>query len=67
MDALRALDAIDLLEEENFYWSLRTTLAKSAREREIFDEHFRRFWYVWDNADQLSSEMKKRRSSIGHH
>ena len=54
MDALRALDAIDLLEEENFYWSLRTTLAKSTREQEIFDEHFRRFWYVWDNADQLS-------------
>ena len=54
MDALRALDAIDLLEEENFYWSLLTTLAKSAREQEIFDEHFRRFWYVWDNADQLS-------------
>ena len=54
MDALRALDAIDLLEEEDFYWSLRTTLAKSTREQEIFDEHFRRFWYVWDNADQLS-------------
>ena len=54
MDALRALDAIDLLEEEDFYLSLRTTLAKSTQEQEIFDEHFRRFWYVWDNADQLS-------------
>ena len=28
----------DLLEEENFYWSLRTTLAKSTQEQEIFDE-----------------------------
>ena len=55
IDALRALDAIDLLEEENFYWSLRTTLAKSTREQEIFDEHFRHFWYVWDKIDQLSS------------
>ena len=54
MDALRALDAIDLLEEEDFYWSLHTTLAKSTQEQEIFDEHFRRFWYIWDNADQLS-------------
>ena len=54
MDALRALDAIDLLEEGDFYWSLRTTLAKSTQEQEIFDEHFRRFWYIWDNADQLS-------------
>ena len=54
MDALRALDAIDLLEEEDFYWSLRSTIAKSTREQEIFDEHFQRFWYVWDNADQLS-------------
>ena len=55
IDALRALDAIDLLEEENFYWSLRTTLAKSTREQEIFDEHFRHFWYVWDRVDQPSS------------
>tara|TARA_B100001093_G_scaffold294826_1_gene281204 strand:+ start:2597 stop:3859 length:1263 start_codon:yes stop_codon:yes gene_type:complete len=55
IDALRALDAIDLLEEENFYWSLRTTLAKSTKEQEIFDEHFRHFWYVWDKLDQLSS------------
>ena len=55
IDALRALDAIDLLEEENFYWSLRTTLAKSTREQEIFDEHFRHFWYVRDKVDQLSS------------
>ena len=55
IEALRALDAIDLLEEENFYWSLRTTLAKSTREQEIFDEHFRHFWYVWDRVDQPSS------------
>ena len=55
IEALRALDAIDLLEEENFYWSLRTTLAKSTKEQEIFDEHFRHFWYVWDKLDQLSS------------
>ena len=54
MDALRALDTIDLLEEPDFYWALRATLAKSTREQEIFDEHFRHFWYVWENADKLS-------------
>ncbi len=59
MDALRALDAIDLKSEEDFYWTLRTTLAKSQREQEIFDEHYRKFWYVWDHADQLSYRDEK--------
>lgn len=59
MDALRALDAIDLLNEEDFYWTLRTTLAKSQQEQEVFDEHFRKFWYVWDHADQLNYRDEK--------
>ncbi len=59
MDALRALDAIDLTDEEDFYWTLRTTLAKSRREQEIFDEHYRNFWYVWDRAEQLNYRDEK--------
>lgn len=54
MDALRALDVIDLTDEDDFFWTLRTALAKSTREQAIFDEHFRKYWYVWDNAEQLS-------------
>ena len=54
MDALRGLDRIDLTDEDVFFWTLRTTLAKSQREQEIFDEHFRHYWYVWDNAESLS-------------
>ena len=54
MDALRGLDQIDLSDEDSFFLALRTTLAKSQKEQEIFDEHFRHYWYVWDNAESLS-------------
>ena len=33
--------------------ALRTSLAKSAREQEIFDEHFRKFWYVWESSEEF--------------
>ena len=54
MDALRGLDQIDLSDEDSFFLALRTTLAKSQKEQEIFDGHFRHYWYVWDNAESLS-------------
>ena len=53
MDALRALDHIPLREEEPFRMALRTSLAKSSREQEIFDEHFRKFWYVWESSEEF--------------
>ena len=53
MDALRALDHIPLKEEEPFRMALRTSLAKSSREQEIFDEHFRKFWYVWESSEEF--------------
>ena len=52
--ALRALERIDLNEAEPFRIALRTTLAKSTREQEIFDEHFRRFWHIWESAEDFS-------------
>ena len=54
MDALWALDRIDLNKAEPFRMALRTTLAKSTREQEIFDEHFRRFWHIWESAEDFS-------------
>ena len=53
MDALRALDQIPLREKEPFRMALRTSLAKSSREQEIFDEHFRKFWYVWESSEEF--------------
>ena len=55
MDALRGLEQIDLSDEDSFFWALRITLAKSQKEQELFDEHFRHFWYVWDHAESLSN------------
>ena len=53
MDALRALDSIPLREQEPFRMALRTSLAKSTQEQEIFDEHFRKFWYVWESSGEF--------------
>ena len=40
MDALRALEELDFKYEKFFRMALRTTLAKSTKEQEIFDENF---------------------------
>jgi len=53
IDALRALESIPLREQEPFRMALRTSLAKSTQEQEIFDEHFRKFWYVWESSGEF--------------
>ena len=65
MDALRAREEVDFENETSFRMALRTTLAKSTKEQEIFDEHFHLFWYVWDNAENLyhQSNAKQEESS----
>ena len=66
MDALRALEEVDFENETSFRMALRTTLAKSTKEQEIFDEHFYPFWDVWDNAENLyhQSNSKHEESSL---
>ena len=61
MDALRALKEVDLEQESAFRMALRTTLAKSAQEQEIFDEHFHSFWYVWESAENLQQRFKAKK------
>ena len=65
IDALLALEEVDFENETSFRMALRTTLAKSTKEQEIFDEHFHPFWYVWDNAENLyhQSNAKQEESS----
>ena len=58
LDALRAMEMVDLGHATAFRMALRTALAKSAQEQEIFDEHFRSFWYVWDSAENLHQRFK---------
>ena len=66
MDALRALEEVDLENENSFKMALRTTLAKSTKEQEIFDEKFHLFWNVWENAENLyqKSDVKQEQSSV---
>ena len=65
MDALRALEEVDFENETSFRIALRTTLAKSTKEQEIFDDNFYPFWDVWNNAENLynQSNAKEKKSS----
>tara|TARA_B100000945_G_scaffold320716_1_gene331726 strand:+ start:1485 stop:2681 length:1197 start_codon:yes stop_codon:yes gene_type:complete len=66
IDALRALEEVDFVNEDSFRIALRTTLAKSNKEQEIFDEHFYQFWDVWKNAEKLYHKLngKNDKSSV---
>ena len=66
IDALRALEEVDFENENSFKMALRTTLAKSTKEQEIFDEKFHLFWNVWGNAENLyqKSNAKQEQSSV---
>jgi uncharacterized protein len=44
MDAVRALDAVDLLDRAEVYLALRTVLVKRREEIPIFDRCFESFW-----------------------
>ena len=66
VDALRALEEVDLENRNSFRIALRIALAKSTKEQEIFDEHFNPFWNVWDNAENLyhKPNTKQEESSL---
>ncbi len=66
IEALRALEEVDFEKEKSFRFALRTTLAKSTKEQEIFDEFFHPFWNVWDNAENLYHKLnpKQEESSL---
>ena len=61
MDALCALEKVDFGNEAAFRMALRTTLAKSTQEQEIFDEYFHSFWYVWESAENLNQRFKAKK------
>ena len=61
MDALRALEELDFKNENFFRMALRTTLAKSTKEQEIFDDNFYLFWDVWNNAENLYNKSSAKR------
>ena len=61
MDALRALEVLDLKNEVAFKMGLRTTLAKSVEEQDIFDEHFHSYWGVWKSAENLQQRFNAKK------
>jgi uncharacterized protein with von Willebrand factor type A (vWA) domain len=44
LDAQRAVAAIDLMQREQFYWSLHAVLVRRQADHALFDEAFRLFW-----------------------
>ena len=65
LDAICALQKLDIRDEDAFRITLRITLAKSKKEQDIFDKFFHPFWYVWDSAKNLNErfESKKEKAS----
>ena len=61
MDALRALEELDLKNEVAFKMGLRTTLAKSVEEQDIFDEYFHSYWGVWKSAENLQQRCNAKK------
>jgi len=56
MDAVRALDVIDLMDREEFQRALRTCLVARVEENPIFDRCFEAFWkFHGDDGDPLES------------
>jgi len=61
MDALNALQEVELENQAAFKMALRTTLAKSLEEQKIFDEHFFSYWFVWESAQNLHKSIKPKK------
>jgi uncharacterized protein with von Willebrand factor type A (vWA) domain len=58
--AVNALAATDLSRPDTFRFCLRITLAKSRREKVIFDRCFDAFWSIWERVDLASTPSEKR-------
>ena len=54
IDALSALEVIDLKDPQAFRLGLRTTLAKTPEEQARFDEFFDHYWQIWARANELN-------------
>jgi uncharacterized protein with von Willebrand factor type A (vWA) domain len=44
LDAQRAVAAVDILEQQQFYWALHAVLVRRHTDHALFDEAFRLFW-----------------------
>ena len=64
IDAMRALEKLDLQDEDAFRVALRVTLAKSIQEQAIFDENFRSFWFVWGSAGNLNRHIDSKKEDL---
>jgi len=61
LDAMRALEKLDLQDREAFRIVLRITLAKSNQEQDLFDRYFRPFWYVWERTETLEMDTDSKK------
>ncbi len=44
LEAVRALDVVDVTRRDDFYWALQSVFIKRREHLEVFDLAFRRFW-----------------------
>lgn len=55
LDALRGLSNIDVLLRNDFYYTLLTTLVKSAEHRQTFEVIFNRFWHSFERHTEVKN------------
>lgn len=57
IEALRAIERVDLADREQFYWALHTVLIDDHRHHLLFDEAFRRYFRPPHGLDQILASM----------
>ena len=58
--AVRALEAIDVTAQQQFYWALHGTLVARREHRHIFESAFRLFWRDPFGADEALAALLSR-------
>lgn len=55
--ATEALQAIDIVDQKQFYWALHACLVSRPEERELFDQAFHMFWRSPDYLERMMAMM----------
>ncbi len=64
IDAMRAIEKLDLQEEDAFRIALRITLSKSEKEQALFDKYFHSFWYVWESSKNSERSIESEKEAL---
>jgi len=58
LDLAETLDAIDLTNKEDFYYTLKCCLLSRHEQEPVFDQLFHYYWFIRDNPNQKNNDKK---------